>query len=130
FFKIQVLAFLLGRFSVHSFDPSKLTRLPRLMIFASVCVYGLWLYLSFSGITDVAIGIAQLLGVKLPDNFDRPFSAINIQEFWQRWHMSLMTWVREYVYVPLLGLVRMWLPGSPVAGTAITVVITFVLLGT
>jgi alginate O-acetyltransferase complex protein AlgI len=57
----------------------------------------------FSGYSDIAIGAARLLGIRLPENFNWPYAARNLQEFWQRWHMSLSTWIRDYVYIPLGG---------------------------
>lgn len=59
--------------------------------------------LDFSGYTDIAIGFARLLGVSLPENFNWPYLARNLQDFWQRWHISLSTWIRDYVYIPLGG---------------------------
>jgi alginate O-acetyltransferase complex protein AlgI len=60
-------------------------------------------YYDFAGYTDVAIGLGQLLGVRVPENFHRPFGATSLGEFWRRWHMSLSFWIRDYVYVPLGG---------------------------
>jgi alginate O-acetyltransferase complex protein AlgI len=59
--------------------------------------------MDFSGYSDIAIGLARLLGVKLPENFNWPYAARSIQEFWQRWHISLSSWIRDYVYIPLGG---------------------------
>ena len=61
------------------------------------------IYCDFSGYTDIAIGAAQVMGFGLVDNFNRPYSARNIADFWHRWHMSLSTWFRDYVYIPLGG---------------------------
>lgn len=57
----------------------------------------------FSGYSDMAIGFARMLGVKLPENFDWPYLARNLQDFWQRWHISLSSWIRDYIYIPLGG---------------------------
>lgn len=57
----------------------------------------------FSGYSDIAIGLGRLVGLELPPNFRFPYAARNIAEFWQRWHMSLSTWIRDYVYIPLGG---------------------------
>ena len=65
--------------------------------------YSVQIYADFSGYTDMAIGIALLMGVKFPDNFDRPYTARSIQEFWRRWHMTLSRWLRDYLYIPLGG---------------------------
>jgi alginate O-acetyltransferase complex protein AlgI len=60
-------------------------------------------YFDFSGYSDIAIGLGRLFGVRLPENFDRPYLATSIREFWQRWHISLSTWLRDYLYVSLGG---------------------------
>jgi alginate O-acetyltransferase complex protein AlgI len=65
--------------------------------------YTLQLYFDFSGYTDIARGCARLLGIEFPLNFNRPYLAGNISEFWRRWHMSLSRWFRDYVYIPLGG---------------------------
>lgn len=59
--------------------------------------------MDFSGYSDIAIGVARLLGITLPENFNWPYLARSLQEFWQRWHMSLSNWIRDYVYIPLGG---------------------------
>ena len=59
--------------------------------------------LDFSGYSDIAIGCAQLLGITLPENFNWPYAARSIQDFWQRWHISLSSWIRDYVYIPMGG---------------------------
>jgi len=59
--------------------------------------------MDFSGYSDIAIGAAQLLGVRLPENFNWPYFAGSIRDFWQRWHISLSSWIRDYVYIPLGG---------------------------
>jgi len=65
--------------------------------------YSLQIYFDFSGYTDMAIGLGQMLGFRLPENFARPYSADSITDFWRRWHMSLSRWFRDYVYIPLGG---------------------------
>ena len=65
--------------------------------------YAIVIYADFSGYTDIAIGIAKLLGFRFPRNFDRPYAARSIQEFWRRWHMTLSRWLRDYLYIPLGG---------------------------
>lgn len=65
--------------------------------------YSLQIYADFSGYTDIAIGIALLLGFRLKTNFNSPYKALNPSEFWQRWHISLSTWLKEYLYIPLGG---------------------------
>ncbi|MDR1225832.1 MAG: MBOAT family protein [Prevotellaceae bacterium] len=65
--------------------------------------YALQIYCDFSGYTDIAIGVALLLGFRLPINFNSPYKAYNVQDFWRRWHISLSTWLRDYLYIPLGG---------------------------
>jgi D-alanyl-lipoteichoic acid acyltransferase DltB (MBOAT superfamily) len=66
-------------------------------------LYSFQIYCDFSGYTDIAIGISQVFGLKLMDNFDRPYTARSVAEFWRRWHISLSTWLRDYLYIPLGG---------------------------
>lgn len=70
-------------------------------LWAAFYLYPLQLYADFSGLTDIAIGSGQLLGITGPENFNRPFTASTISDFWRRWHMSLTTWLGDYVFVPL-----------------------------
>ncbi len=65
--------------------------------------YAVEIYTDFSGYTDIAIGCALLLGFRFPANFDAPYTARNLQEFWRRWHMTLSRWLRDYLYIPLGG---------------------------
>ncbi len=65
--------------------------------------FAVQLYFDFSGYSDMAIGIALMFGIRLPENFARPYSSASITEFWRRWHMSLSRWFRDYLYVPLGG---------------------------
>jgi D-alanyl-lipoteichoic acid acyltransferase DltB (MBOAT superfamily) len=69
----------------------------------AVFLYSFQIYYDFSGYTDIAIGISQVFGLKLMDNFDRPYTSRSIAEFWRRWHISLSTWLRDYLYIPLGG---------------------------
>jgi len=69
----------------------------------SMYAYTLQIYFDFSGYSDMAIGIALLLGYRLNENFDRPYQSTNITEFWRRWHISLSSWLRDYIYIPLGG---------------------------
>lgn len=71
--------------------------------YAAVVAYAVQIYCDFSGYTDVAIGSALLLGVRFPLNFNAPYKAADIQDFWRRWHISLSTWLRDYLYIPLGG---------------------------
>lgn len=76
--------------------------------------YGLRLYFDFGGYTDIAIGLGMLLGIKLPENFNRPYWRTNITAFWQSWHITLSNWARFYIFTPLSrGLLRRRQPGQP-----------------
>ena len=71
--------------------------------FAALFAYSLQVYADFSGYTDIAIGVAMLMGFYLPTNFNSPYKAPNPQDFWRRWHMSLSRWLKAYLYIPLGG---------------------------
>ncbi len=74
-----------------------------LEVLVAVYAYAVQIYCDFSGYTDIAIGIALLLGFRFPQNFDAPYSAESLQDFWRRWHMNLYRWLRDYLYIPLGG---------------------------
>ncbi|NOY37615.1 MAG: MBOAT family protein, partial [Chlorobi bacterium] len=74
--------------------------------------YGLQIFCDFSGYTDIAIGVALLFGFRIPANFNAPYKASSLTDFWRRWHISLSSWLRDYLYIPLggnrKGTVRSW----------------------
>jgi len=72
-------------------------------IWLAVLAYAAQIYCDFSGYSDMALGLAHTLGFHLPINFNMPYFAVNITQFWQRWHISLSTWLRDYLYIPLGG---------------------------
>lgn len=80
-----------------------LTNVDRITAIGGVFLYMLQIYYDFSGYSDIAIGISYLLGFKVKENFNFPYRSISISEFWRRWHISLGTWFREYIYIPLGG---------------------------
>lgn len=85
--------------------------------------YAIQIYCDFSAYSDIAIGTALLLGFKFPDNFNAPYLATSLQDFWRRWHISLSTWLRDYLYIPLGG------SRSGKSRTAVNLLITFLLGG-
>ncbi|EIP9372708.1 MBOAT family protein, partial [Salmonella enterica] len=89
----------------------------------SSLAYTMQIYFDFSGYSDMAIGSALLLGIKLPINFNSPYKSKNIREFWDRWHISLSTWLRDYVYIPLGG------SRNGNIKTYINIIITFIISG-
>jgi alginate O-acetyltransferase complex protein AlgI len=74
-----------------------------LTAWSAITAFGLQIYFDFSGYTDMAIGMAKLLGFHFPENFRRPYLASSITDFWRRWHISLSSWLRDYLYIPLGG---------------------------
>jgi alginate O-acetyltransferase complex protein AlgI len=88
-------------------------------------LYVIQLYADFSGLTDVAIGAGRLFGIEAPQNFDAPFFAESIPEFWRRWHMTLTSWLTDYVFMPL----QIALRNSGRVGLAISLMITMVGIG-
>lgn len=72
-------------------------------VITATVLFAIQIYCDFSGYTDIAIGVARLMGVKLRDNFNQPYLATNIKDFWRRWHISLTSWFTDYVYIPLGG---------------------------
>jgi D-alanyl-lipoteichoic acid acyltransferase DltB (MBOAT superfamily) len=84
-------------------DPSRLSSLELLI---GAYAYALQLYADFSGLTDVALGLGRLFGIRGPENFDLPFLSRNLQEYWRRWHMSLTSWLTDYLFTPLRMSVR------------------------
>jgi alginate O-acetyltransferase complex protein AlgI len=72
-------------------------------LWAAVIAYTIQIYCDFSGYSDMAIGTAKMIGYDLPENFNMPYAATSITEFWRRWHMTLSAWLRDYLYIPLGG---------------------------
>lgn len=81
-------------------DPT-VARSPELWL--AIYAYTIWIYYDFSAYTDIAIGSAKLFGIKLPENFNRPYHTSSVAEFWRKWHITLSNWVRDYIYYPLGG---------------------------
>ncbi len=75
----------------------------RTELLTAIYGYAIQIYADFSGYTDIAIGIALLLGFSFPQNFNSPYRALTITDFWRRWHMTLSRWLRDYLYIPLGG---------------------------
>lgn len=85
----------------NSIDPANPPTL--LLAWGGVLAYAFQLYFDFSGYSDMAIGLSRLLGIRLPLNFNAPYQAVNIADFWRRWHMTLSRFLRDYLYIPLGG---------------------------
>ena len=99
--KILISNFIAVNFVDRVFDaPAVYSGFENLM---AVYGYGLQIYCDFSGYTDIAIGVALILGFRLPVNFNSPYKASSITDFWKRWHISLSRWLKDYLYIPLGG---------------------------
>lgn len=90
-------------------------------VLLSVYLFGFKLYFDFAGYSFIAVGIAKVLGINLTINFLAPYMSLNIQEFWHRWHVTLMNWFRDYLYIPL--------GGSRTKLVSVNIIIVFVLSG-
>ncbi len=134
FFKVNVLAMLL-----HTMQENGLEQLTQpvpieykvLAAMQLTVAYPFFLYANFSGYIDIVIALARLMRIRLPENFDRPFSASSFLDFWNRWHITLSTWLKTYVYNPLL-LALMRRVSSPSIQPFLGVVcffVTFFLIG-
>lgn len=95
-----------------------------------VMAYALQIFLDFSAYSDMAIGVARMLGIRLPENFHYPYFAPNIREFWNRWHITLSHWVRDYVFMPAgRRLFQTPLRSSPAVIAAVSYLVTFIVVG-
>jgi alginate O-acetyltransferase complex protein AlgI len=99
--KMVIANYLAVRFVDPVFtDPTQFSRFDLVM---AVYAYAIQIYADFSAYTDIAIGVAALLGYRFPQNFNQPYRALGIGDFWRRWHMTLSTWLRDYLYISLGG---------------------------
>jgi D-alanyl-lipoteichoic acid acyltransferase DltB (MBOAT superfamily) len=134
FFKVNVLAMLLHRLQENGLE--QLTQpIPiehKLIAAIQLTIaYPFFLYANFSGYIDIVIALARLMRVQLPENFNRPFSASSFLDFWNRWHITLSTWLKTYVYNPLLVALMRRVPSltlQPSLGV-ICFFVTFFLIG-
>jgi alginate O-acetyltransferase complex protein AlgI len=101
-FKKVVLADTLAQISDKVFATQP-TYLSSSLIWLGLIAYTIQIYLDFSGYSDMAIGLAKMFGFNFPENFNYPYLARSIRDFWRRWHMTLTSWFREYLYIPLGG---------------------------
>lgn len=101
FFKKIVVADLCAAYVVNVYDSAESAT--GLSVVIATVAFAFQIYGDFAGYTDIAIGCARVMGIKLMQNFDRPYTAQSIKEFWNRWHISLSSWFRDYLYFPLGG---------------------------
>lgn len=103
-FKKVIFADSIAAYATPIFDTaSQGISLPFLEAWGGALAYSIQLYFDFSGYSDMAIGVARMFGIKFPLNFDSPYKAVNIAEFWRQWHMTLSRFLRDYLYIPLGG---------------------------
>lgn len=100
--KKVLLANVMGQY-VADIDYFKAEQLSSGLAWAGALAYTLQIYFDFSGYSDMAIGIGRMLGFKFPENFNNPYTSSSITEFWRRWHITLGSWMRNYLYIPLGG---------------------------
>jgi D-alanyl-lipoteichoic acid acyltransferase DltB (MBOAT superfamily) len=96
-----VIADSFAPWAINGFDIAE--ELNMLEAWATSLSYTFQLYFDFSGYTDMALGVALLFNIKLPENFNSPYKSLNIQEFWRRWHITLSRFLKDYIYIPLGG---------------------------
>jgi D-alanyl-lipoteichoic acid acyltransferase DltB (MBOAT superfamily) len=101
FKKVVISSYLSAAIVDNVFANPQLHSGPEILL--AVYAYAVQIYCDFSGYTDIAIGVAMLLGFRFPQNFDAPYTARSLQDFWRRWHITLSLWLRDYLYVPLGG---------------------------
>ena len=134
FFKVNVLSVALWAMRQHALTilSRDLPFTHRILVGILIAVsYPLYLFCNFSGYIDMVIGIARFLRLKLPENFDRPFSADNFINFWSRWHITLSNWLRNYVYNPLLMTLMRRFPSPAIEPfwAVLAFFVTFFLIG-
>jgi len=100
--KKLLIANTLGLVVDNAFGVS-IDEMPTPVSWLAIICYSLQIYFDFSGYSDMAIGLAKMFGFNFKENFDHPYIATSIQDFWRRWHISLSSWFRDYVYIPLGG---------------------------
>lgn len=119
--KKVLIANLVGQFAEYAF--TNIGELSTISAWIGLLCYTLQIFFDFSGYSDMAIGLGAMFGFKFNENFNLPYTALSIQDFWRRWHISLSSWFKEYIYIPLggskKGLVR----------TCINVMIIFLITG-
>ena len=123
-FKKYVLAMLLQRLFLTGFT------IPGWYMVWEAQIFYIWLYLDFSALSDIAVGIGTLLGIATPENFNRPYFARNLIDFWERWHITLSQFIRRNIFLPIqLGMVRRTGGTHPILCASIAFTTAFALCG-
>ena len=134
YFKVAIVSMLLSVAQHDAIDALGQAQLLGHRVWSGVLVaaiYPVYLYFNFSGYTDVVIGVARFFCIELPENFDRPFSSENFLNFWARWHITLSSWLKTYVYNPLMlaGMTRVTSPAMAPYMAVGAFFVTFFLVG-
>jgi alginate O-acetyltransferase complex protein AlgI len=111
-----------GTFALFNLRPEMIEGGAGIPLLLGLYAYWVFLYFDFSGYSDIVIGLSRLLGIRIQENFASPWLATNISEYWQRWHMSLSGWVREYIFQPAAIAWRNHRLGAP-AGAFLSMVV-------
>lgn len=128
--KLVVLSRLAWYWSIPSL-PEDLTGVERWQVVLGVYAYFAYIYFEFAGYSDLVIVVSQLFGVRIPENFRFPLVAVSIQDFWNRWHISLSQWCRDHVFYPLARTLAVRVPSLPPAlGAMASIFVTFLFIGT
>jgi alginate O-acetyltransferase complex protein AlgI len=120
--KKVIVANPVGTFALFSLRPEMIDSGSGAPLLVGLYAYWVFLYFDFSGYSDIVIGTSRILGIRVQENFDRPWLATNISEYWQRWHMSLSSWVRDYIFTPAAIAWRNHPLGAP-AGAFLSMVV-------
>ena len=107
YFKKLVVADRLAIYVNAVYDNSEHHNGPTLLV--ATIFFAIQIYADFSGYTDIAVGSARLFGIKLTNNFNRPYFSTSVKEFWSRWHISLSLWLRDYIFLPLAYVLSRWM---------------------
>jgi D-alanyl-lipoteichoic acid acyltransferase DltB (MBOAT superfamily) len=124
-FKKMAIADTLAVFVDENLVIEQISNVNSLTMILVICAYTFQIYADFSGYSDMAIGVGKLLNIKMANNFKYPFFALNIQDFWNRWHVSLTSWMQDYIFLPLSFSFREWRKW----GLIMAIMINFVTVG-
>ncbi len=123
-FKKYVLAFFLDRLFLTGFTASG----PYFLL--EVQLFFLWVYLDFSAYSDIAVGVGRLIGIATPENFNKPYLARNMIDFWERWHISLALFIRHNLFIPIqVRLMRLTQARKPLLCASLAFTVSFILCG-
>ena len=101
--KVLIISYIFGNIWDNIYTSYTIGGLSISVAWLGIIAYSMFLYYNFSGFIDISIGVSRLFGIVLPENFDVPYSSKSVSEFWRRWHISLSSWFKDYIYIPLGG---------------------------